>query len=150
MQVVYILSVNNHTSADYCDMAYISASSVRRCQPPPCTLTLVTDSDTWPTLQETHNRLLDVFDRHVVAPSPGGSPKYRSRFLKTSLRHLLSGRFVFMDVDTLLIRPIDHVTAENCRFGVALDLNVNAGENCARPELREYFTKLGGRSPTFF
>src|SRR4051794_6327628 len=101
-RVVYVLT--DDELGPYADMAFVSASSVRTLHPE-LERCLVTDKATAARLETSDRALLDLFHIVHVVPDVVGSAKERSRELKTRLRQELSGEFLYLDVDTVPIRP---------------------------------------------
>jgi hypothetical protein len=71
--------------------------------------------------EDTHRRLIRenspiLKEAHpVVVPIPNGySSTQRSRYLKTSLREIISGDFIFLDTDTVIAGPLGEVDSFQC------------------------------------
>jgi Nucleotide-diphospho-sugar transferase len=101
-RVVYVLT--DDELGPYADMAFVSASAVRAVHPE-LERCLLTDAATAARLQAADRPLLDLFQTVHVVPDVVGSAKERSRELKTRLRQELSGELLYLDVDTVPIRP---------------------------------------------
>jgi hypothetical protein len=101
-RVAYVLT--DDELGRYADMAFVSASAVRAIHPE-LERCLVLDAATAAKLQAADRALLDLFNTIHVVRDVVGSAKERSRELKTRLRQELSGEFLYLDVDTLPIRP---------------------------------------------
>ena len=106
-------------------MGCISAATLRR-QHPDVDITFLIDGDTAAglgprrsTLERFADRILEVADVH-------GSARERSRILKTTMRRHVSGRFVFLDLDTLIVRSIDKLFNSSKPFAIALDYETGA------------------------
>ncbi|HEU4648417.1 MAG TPA: putative nucleotide-diphospho-sugar transferase [Gemmatimonadales bacterium] len=106
-RVVYVLA--DDELGPYADMAFVSASAVRALHPE-LERCLVTDRATEARLGVGDRALLDLFHTVHVVPDVAGSAKERSRELKTRLRQELSGEFLYLDVDTVPIRPFTDIT----------------------------------------
>ena len=140
LHVVYVLSCND--SGYYPEQCLMSLHTLRKHNPD-IPAYVVTDGNTRDIL--AGNRM-DSLARYAEiltfdVPSEFNSARLSSRYLKTSLRHLVSGDFIFMDCDTLVCRPFsvrDHLSAP---IGMVADLN--APLPLSDPETLEKCRKAG-------
>lgn len=144
MKIVYVLSTDGWTR--YAQMAYVSASTVRRIHPD-AELVLLTDEFSQRALEREPNALADVFDQTVVVETGEPDVRTRSRFLKTSMRQHIDGDFVFLDVDTLLIKPLDGLEACQADVGAVVEWN-GLDPRTFPPKSVPLYEKLGWRCPT--
>lgn len=87
----------------YTEQALLSMYSLRMHNPT-LSITLVADTYTWQNLQGTRKRILEYIDERVVVDVPLNMTRVqKSRFLKTSLRSLVNGDFLYLDNDTIVI-----------------------------------------------
>lgn len=85
-------------------------------------ITLVADKDTLTSLKGNRGRLLDYVDEFVeVIPPKDYSPIQKSRFLKTSLRRLIKGDFLYLDNDTIIFGPLSDIFRLDITVGAVLD-----------------------------
>lgn len=93
----------------YLEQAYISMMSARH-QMPDVKITLVTDNQTDKTLVGNRKKILDLINEKIIKDLPFGlSGQKRSRILKTSCRNLVNGDFLFIDCDTIVLKPLDEI-----------------------------------------
>lgn len=104
LRVCYVLA--DDALGRYADMACVSASTLRRLQPGLETV-LLCDASTADAISRQSHALGTICDTIISAAAPGATVAERSRWLKTSLRRLVSGDLLYLDVDTVLIRPIE-------------------------------------------
>src|SRR5690242_498527 len=83
----------------YAAMACISATFVRRLYPD-AHIHLVCDEVTAPALRDRRAKVLDLASEVTVVDTGMPGLIKRSRFVKTSLRQVVRGDFIFLDVDT--------------------------------------------------
>lgn len=104
MQLVYVLISNSH---DFLiEMTFLSAWSARYHHKD-LKIIVVTDCSTQGKLSDNKYGLLDLIDDIIVVNFPENeSPIYRSRYLKTKLRNLVSGDFFFIDCDTIFLSEL--------------------------------------------
>ena len=120
MQIVYALVSNGWDQ--YAQMAYLSASSLKRVHPDARTV-LVTDEATAGSLAAHWEKLHECFDELRPVSVPGGTPMFRSRTIKTTLRQMISGDYIFLDADTLVIRSLDPLWTNPADLAMALEQN---------------------------
>jgi hypothetical protein len=82
-------------------MTRISVASLRISNPTFC-VTIVCDSATDEALATKHDPLLSEIDDYLSIETPLGSAGFRNRHIKTRIRQLLDGPFLFLDSDTLV------------------------------------------------
>lgn len=115
-QLLYILV---SSGADvYMEQAFVSATSAKR-RNPSARMLLLTDTDTLvpPSLES-------LFDRVIRQDFPADIPPMkRSRLLKTGMRGLVEGDFLFIDADTIVARPLDDIDAVEAPLAACLDLH---------------------------
>ena len=121
-QLLYILV---SSPADvYTEQVLVSATSARR-RNPSAVMLLLTDSDTivTPALQS-------LFDRVIRQVFPADIPPMkRSRLLKTGMRSLVEGDFLFIDADTIVARPLDGIDAVEAPLAACPDLHSHFPEH---------------------
>jgi hypothetical protein len=129
-QACYVLASDRWD--DYGAMGCISAATLRRVHPD-VDITFVVDGDTAAalgprkkTIERFANRILEITDIH-------GTARERSRVLKTTMRRHLEGPFVFFDLDTLIVRPVDRLFDSGKPFEIALDYETGAVNERDRP-----------------
>ncbi|MBY0229828.1 MAG: hypothetical protein K2W96_11150 [Gemmataceae bacterium] len=143
MQVCYVLTADGWNR--YAMMAYLSASSLRRIHPA-CRVLLITDEATCQALEGKRGMLAGVFDDIVPCPARGKTATERSRFLKTSLRRLVSGDFLYLDTDILVARPLDPLWSMEAALALAPDANLDSTKS-APDRARPVFEQLGWPFP---
>ena len=105
-QIVYVLA---STEEDlYLEELWASLFSLRRYHPNDKVVVLVDE----PTSKRIGKfpSLVSLISEIKVIPVPDDySVKYRSREIKTSIRNLIDGDFLFIDTDTVITAPLDEV-----------------------------------------
>ena len=102
----------------YFEQAWVSAWSLKHYNPE-MEVECVVDPDTYNQVMESYRReALSVIDRlvRVEVPAQFGQ-KERSRWLKTSVRHHVSGDFLFIDTDTVVcdsLKEVDSLLGDVC------------------------------------
>lgn len=136
----------------YLEQAMLSIYSLRKLHPD-ANIVLVTDDVTEDTLvgnRATINNMID--EKIVVEREPSFSGKESAYFIKTNLRELLSGDFLFIDTDTLIVDRLDEI--DNCQYEVAAvpDLHVSFKKHYGYEGYLNLFKILGFelRDNTYF
>lgn len=102
--ICYALTCGNDDY--YAQMTYISASLVQRLYPNR-RIVLLVDEVTDELLRGRDDPVLSVIKEMCRVETGSSSQSLRSRFLKTTLRQMQEGPFVFLDADTAPVRPFD-------------------------------------------
>lgn len=92
----------------YLEELWTSLYSLRQFHPEAVVYVLADDITSERILQRP--ALAEMITHLQVVPVPEAySPKLRSREIKTSVRNLVQGDFLFIDTDTVIARPLDEV-----------------------------------------
>lgn len=122
-QIVYVVTSSNDDI--YMEQAFVSAWSCRHYTPD-CKIILVCDQDTAITMEQgTRRKYSDLlFDQIVVSNFDASqSMKERSRWLKTSLREIIEGDFLYIDTDTIICKNLSFVDDYTFELGFVQDLH---------------------------
>lgn len=105
MQYVYILI---STKKDYCyEQCLVSMTSLLKYNPS-AEIILLMDDYTYKTLTGFRSEVIQMASEIIVKKFPASTTqKVRSRLLKTSMRKLLKGKFIFLDLDTVIVEKLD-------------------------------------------
>jgi len=94
----------------FADMTYASAAFLRYAYPE-AEIICLCDASSHRALEAARHSLFEVVDRALSVETPDGPPVYRNRFVKTQMRQILQGDFVYFDSDTLVVDRIDEMLA---------------------------------------
>jgi len=131
MQFCYVLTSSSWT--EYTQMAYLSASSLRRIHPE-AKIVLLTDELTVKSLSgDIVDHLQTVFNEIRPCPVRGESEKERSRALKTTIVKWVSGDCIFLDTDTLVVGRLDDLWNLNASLAIAPETDLNNYPKWAAP-----------------
>ena len=99
---------------NYLEMAHISITSAKYHMPD-SHVVLIVDDMTDKTMDENRKKILENVDEYIIAPFPKEEGYYiRSRLIKCGSRKYVKGDYLYMDVDTIVVKPlyeIDNVNA---------------------------------------
>ncbi len=115
-KIVYVLVSN--PSDIYLEQAYISMYSAKYYMPD-VHITLITDNHTEKTFFDVIRKkeLCYVDELIVVDLDSSFTAQKRSRVLKTSVRKYIKGDFLFIDCDTIIVKPLYEI--DQCQADIA-------------------------------
>ena len=117
IHAVYVVTTGSDRV--YADVAAVSMMLLRMTHPD-CRISVACDElNAGPPLRRDQIRLLDLADDLVVIRTGVDGPVERSRCLKTLLRSHVDGDFLYLDADTLAVRPLDAVFEIDCDVAAA-------------------------------
>lgn len=102
----------------YHAMTRIAVGSLRITNPD-IIITVACDHPTYRILAGLKSPLIDQIDDLLPVETPPGPPSFRNRFVKTSLRQLISGPFLFLDSDILVRGDLTPLACLDCDFAAA-------------------------------
>ena len=108
IKIVYV--VVSSVEDIYLEQAYISMFSVKYYMSN-AHIVLLTDRITSETFKGIRKKELEFADEIVVVDLDGNkwTALQRSRLLKTSIRNLIDGDFLYIDSDTIVVRSLDYI-----------------------------------------
>jgi hypothetical protein len=122
-KAVYVLTSSPNDY--YYEQLLMSVYSLKLYNPDMQTV-LVTDTTTNETLAPGRNRIKGYFDDIIVVDIPKRFGKEQcSRYLKTSLRPLVDGDFIYIDVDTIICDSLSELDELDVEIGAVPDLHKN-------------------------
>ena len=135
-KIVYILVSSG--ACVYTEQAWVSAYSAR-LRNPSAEMVLLIDSET--VVPEPMAALFNQI-RKVDFPSEV-PPMKRSRLLKTGMRGLVEGDFLYIDADTVVARPLDDIDAVEAPLAACRDLHAPFAEHPHRSATINMCRRLG-------
>lgn len=115
----------------YFEQVWASAWSMKHYNPKAHIL-LLTDETTKQTIySDARKESLNYIDEIVTVEFDRDySNKERSRWIKTNMRNLVSGDFLFVDADTIICGDLSGIDNWTCNIGAVLDSNCHSSEIC--------------------
>ena len=89
----------------YSAMTRVSAASVQLSNSG-AKIVVACDASSATALRRERDPLLDEVDETIVCEIPSGNDGFRNKFVKTQLRNLVQGQFLFLDSDILVRRSV--------------------------------------------
>lgn len=113
----------------YMEQAIVSAWSARHYNPD-CQIEMVCDQDTFVTLNSgIRAQYKSLFNKiHVREFQPEQSMMERSRWMKTTLREIIEGDYLYLDTDTVVCDDLSCVDEFTFAIGMVLDHNCHFNE----------------------
>jgi len=141
MKYVYILT---STEKDYyCEQCLISMTSLLKYNPS-VKIVLLTDNLTYKTLTGFRSKILHLASEVVIKKfADSVTQQVRSRLLKTSMRKLVKGGFIFLDLDTVIADFIDMTGDESIDIAMVLDKHLQISEHYMYKYLRTNANRMG-------
>lgn len=129
-KLVYVLTCN--PERHYIEQALISVFSARYWNPD-AHIALIVD-DLTDQLLEGRRSLLEYISEKIVVPfaDPALSSVYRSRWIKTSVRQFVKGRYLFIDCDTIIAGSLESLDQIDIEVGAVPDSLLSVKEYCKR------------------
>lgn len=122
-KVVYAL-VSNETDL-FLEQALLSVYSLRLYNPQ-AVVALVVDQETGKTISDSRAGIKKYVTEIIEVEVPSEFSKVqKSRYLKTNLRKLVEGDFLFIDCDTVICGSLEGIDRINVEIGMVADVNGN-------------------------
>lgn len=128
-KLVYVLTCA--PEATYIEQALMAVFSARHWNPD-AHIVLMVDNKTDALLTGKRGEILNYISEKIVVPFEDESltPMYRSRWIKTQVRQLIKGDFLFVDSDTICQRPLSDIDNFDCEVGAVLESHLPVSEFC--------------------
>ena len=141
LQIVY--DVISPIESLYFEQAWASAWSLKRYNPN-AHIILLTDQATNDTIKsEERKAALNVIDEIcIVTFEEDYTNKEKSRWIKTNMRNLICGDFLFIDADTIITGNLDGIEHVDCAIGAVLDNHCHSREISKFPIFQMMYTNL--------
>lgn len=125
-KLVYVLTCA--PEATYIEQALMAVWSARYHNQD-AHIVLLTDDLTDKLFVGKRAEILDYISEKIVVPfEPDENMHYRSRWLKTSVRQLIKGDYLFIDCDTITMSNLSHIEQIDADIAMCRDENVNIAD----------------------
>ncbi len=140
-KIVYVLTSTE--SGFYIEQTLISVLSMRISNPSSY-IVLVVDNDTFQIIKNGRDEILNFIDEIKPIETPDNLNKMAtSRYLKTSLRFLIDGDFLFIDGDTVICDNIGIIDTYACDIGAVIDKHLNISCHLNKDQILDRAKKIG-------
>ncbi len=106
----------------HADMATVAALAVRRLHPR-SRIVLAADEPTAHAIEQRGHPLREIANDIAVYATGNDDPRVSSRHLKTILRQLVKGDFLYLDSDAIAVKPLDRDWPKGADVALARDWN---------------------------
>lgn len=121
MKTKIVYSIVSGPKDFYLEELLISIYSLRYYNPT-AEILVVTDFKTYESFINERRKIFDYATKIVpIETPPSFSNMQKSRFLKTNLRNLIEGDYLFIDCDTIICSNLSSVDEFDCKIGAVLD-----------------------------
>lgn len=129
-KLVYVLTCS--PEGTYIEQALMSVWSARYYNPD-AWIVLVTDDITNQLLCGKREEILNyISEKTVISFDVERDAHYRSRWLKTSLRELVKGDYLFIDCDTIVNQDLSQIEEVKADIALGRDENINLADEDIR------------------
>jgi hypothetical protein len=125
----------------YADMAAVAALAVRRLHSQ-ARIILVTDEPTARAIDHRRHALGNIASEIIVQSTGADDPIVSSRRLRTSLRQLVKGDYLYLDNDAIAMQPLDRRWPEGADLALAHDWNERRIPPAALPLIESLSARL--------
>ena len=128
-KLVYVLTCA--PEATYIEQALMAVWSVRHWNQD-AYIVLIDDDKTDTLLTGKRAEILKYISEKIVVPFEDEqlTPMYRSRWIKTKVRQMIDGDFLFVDCDTICQRSLSEIDTFECEVGAVLESHLRVDEYC--------------------
>lgn len=140
-KIVYVL-VSSKTDI-YLEQAWLSIFSLKQHNSN-VFVTLVIDNVTENSLDDSRKKILCYVDELIVEQRPVGfCAKESASYMKTKLREIIQGDFLFIDTDTIIMGDLSTIDNMACDIGAVPDSHVPYGVHYNLKSYIKLFKKMG-------
>jgi len=130
----------------HADMAAVAALAVRRLHPQ-ARIIVVTDEPTARAIDHGSHALGNIVTEIIVRPTGTDDPIVSNRHIKTVLRQLIKGNYLYLDSDAIAVQPLDRGWPEGADLALARDWNQRGIPPDELPDVANLRAKLGWHFP---
>jgi hypothetical protein len=137
---VYVVCANR--SDHFAEMAAVSITTLRMASPR-ARIIILTDLATSILDSPGVSVIRAAANDFMIVDCPGDSSFSRSRFIKSNMRRLVNGRFVYLDSDTIIMKSPDAIWQIDCDVAASPDLGSDGKPYMCENALPETSAVLG-------
>lgn len=127
-KLVYVLTCAPDKT--YIEQALMSMYSARHWNPD-AHIVMITDDATDQSLTDSRGEILKYINEKIIVPfSNNESMMYRSRYIKTLVRELVKGDFLFIDCDTIVCKSLADIDKWSINVGAVYESHLKVSEFC--------------------
>jgi hypothetical protein len=139
----YLYTLTSDLTDYYYEQLLLSAASLK-LKMPGAEITLLCDSSTESSLKNGRTKHKNLVSNIITAQTPLLKTKTEiSRWLKTSMRRMIQGDFLFIDCDTIIAEDLSSITEQGIQFGACLDKHSLLNKHGKNDKIIERDKQLG-------
>ncbi|MCF0221539.1 MAG: hypothetical protein HUK19_04520 [Fibrobacter sp.] len=139
----YLFVLTSSPKDFYCEQTIVAIASLR-AHNPGAFVTVLTDDKTAATLTGNRAALKEIVDElKVMELDEKLSPMLRSRFLKTSMRNMVEGDFLFLDSDIAVVGDLAIPLEWSGKIHAVLDFHTNLSKAINRRKVLKNAKNMG-------
>ena len=114
---------------NYLEMAHISITSAKYYMPD-CHVVLLVDDQTDRLMDDNRRKILKNVDEYVVVPLESNiSSHVRSRLIKCGARQYVKGDFLYIDTDTIIVKPLYEIDQVEASIAAVRDSHLDFSDS---------------------
>lgn len=150
MKTKLVYAVTSDKTDIYLEQTLVSIYSAR-LHNPNSVICLIVDNYTNDTIVGNRGLILKYIDQKCVVPVPKNySKKLRSRYVKTSIREIINGDFLFIDGDTIITEPLSDIDNFNFEIGAVIDYHIVLSKHANRDMISKDCARIGIMAPEHY
>lgn len=114
---------------NYLEMAHISITSAKYYMPD-CHVVLLVDDQTDRLMDDNRRKILKNVDEYIVVPLENNvSAHVRSRLIKCGARQYVKGDFLYIDTDTIIVKPLYEIDQVEASIAAVRDSHLDFSDS---------------------
>ena len=142
MKTKVVYSIVSNSDDCYLEQLLISTYSIKLYNNNVKIILVIDEQSNEGLIGDRFNALKYV-DEKIVVKTPELRKKSRSRWLKTSIRQLVKGDYLFIDTDTIITCDISDIDSVNVKIGAVLDRHLPLDKNQRGKFIKEQCINAG-------
>ena len=128
-KLIYVLTCA--PEATYIEQACMAVWSARQ-RNQDAQIVLIVDNLTDKLLVGKRGEILKFISKKIIVPfeEDALTPMFRSRWIKTQVRQMIDGDFLFVDSDTICQRSLGEIDKFECEVGAVLESHLKVSDYC--------------------
>jgi hypothetical protein len=143
-KVVYVLV--SDPQDHYAEMAILSMECLKKYSPG-INIEVVIDSKTNNNLSGYRDQVKKLADIVHITDIIGQNNAFTSRMIKTQLRSLVKGDYLYIDIDAVPVKPLDELFNSSSDIAMVHDLNTTSAKFTFHDYEREIFDAMAWELP---
>ena len=133
----------------YYEQLFISVYSLR-IHNKDAIVEIVCDKDTYNTLVDNRKNIFNYVNNVIAIDTPiGWTNVGKSRYIKTNIRHIITGDYLFIDTDTIIMQNLEEVDTWTMDIGATFDNHIEKPlDRNVKSESEKWIIELASKTGT--